>query len=131
MSRMDDLLSEGWRRREAARLEFARLQVAAEGDLESSLARANAIASEVLHVERVGVWLFDWSANALRCISLRDRGAAQPANLPALRIADLGAYSRALRERRAVAAYAKGDMEAALGNFVNRVSIGLGLMADF
>ena len=105
MSRMDEMLSAEWRAREAARLEVARLQPSTAGGLQRALGRAAAICCETLHVDRAGIWLLDDEAHTLRCISLRDRGAAIEPPPPALRIADLGAYRRALDERRAIAAY--------------------------
>jgi two-component system cell cycle sensor histidine kinase/response regulator CckA len=101
---MDEMLSAEWRAREAARLRVARLGVSVSGGLRRALERAIAICAETLHVDRVGVWLTDEPASALRCVALRDHGAFAADPSPALRIADLGAYRRALDERRVIAA---------------------------
>ncbi len=103
------MLSAEWRARESALLRVARLGVSVSGGLRRALERALAICAETLRVDRVGFWMIDEPAGALRCVALRDRGVFAPDPPASLRIADLGAYRRALEERRVIAA---GDVEA-------------------
>lgn len=102
---MDEMLGDEWRQREIARLHLIQLHVDDAVALEPALTRAATISGDALHVGRVGIWTLDPSASELRCDVLVDRDdPALRGEHPALRIADLGAYERALETRRAIAA---------------------------
>jgi signal transduction histidine kinase len=102
---MDEMLGEEWRQRELARLHLIQLQVDDAVALEPALTRAATISGDALHVGRVGIWTLDPAASELRCDVLVDRDDPRlRGEHPALRIADLGTYERALETRRAIAA---------------------------
>lgn len=92
-----------WTDFERARLELARLKLADAGSLELLFARAVQICAQALHVERVGIWSMDPSIPGIRCVHLNDRGDPFRVAGDQLRMPDLGAYARALVDRRYIA----------------------------
>ena len=92
-----------WTDFERARLELARLKLADAGTLQLLFTRAVQICAQALHVERVGIWSMDPSIPGIRCVHLYDLGDPSRAAGDQLRMPDLGAYAKALVERRYIA----------------------------
>lgn len=97
---MDDPLSARWHAREQARLRLAQLRLEDEGSIDRAVARACRIAQRAMRVDRVSLWTIE-DACGLRCIHVADREPRIDATTNA--ILDLGAYERAMRDRRVVA----------------------------
>src|SRR6185295_3241337 len=89
---------------ERARLNFARMHVSGGDALKAALAAITETASNTLHVERVGIWLYIHGRKAIRCFDLyqpsrreHSEGAIQNAD-------DFPEYFEALENQRAIAA---------------------------
>jgi len=89
-------------RYEEARLLVARTEVESRAELSAALAKATAVASEALEVERTSVWMLDDDC-VLRCTHLHVRGRGHVECDAAFPMADFPSYARAGRTRKVLA----------------------------
>ncbi len=88
---------------ERARLTVARVGVGSEAELEAAIAKATAVASEALGVERTSVWMLDAEGEELHCIHLHVRGVGRVETNVAFRMTEYPRYSEAGRTRKVIA----------------------------
>lgn len=91
---------------EIARLELARLAPGAALDV--VFRRACELSADALAVERVGVWLFIDSGDALRCANLFERTKREHSAGAMLRVADFPTYFASISIRKAIPAEVAG-----------------------
>jgi diguanylate cyclase (GGDEF)-like protein/PAS domain S-box-containing protein len=76
------------------------------GDIASALSEVTRLASDLLSVERVGVWQLSADGSTLECLDLFTRGTGEHTRGQRLHASDLPSYFEALAEDRALAASA-------------------------
>ncbi len=87
-----------------ALLELTRAQITAEEDLDAALAETTETVARAVDVERVGIWLFDESREAIVCRDLFEAGTGRHRQGTVLYARDYPEYFRALEENRLIVA---------------------------
>ncbi|MFO0664951.1 MAG: ATP-binding protein [Polyangiaceae bacterium] len=89
---------------EATRLTLSRLAFTDSAGLARALECTAAMSASALHIERVGVWMFDDERRFLRCIALYELGKNAHCVGPVLDMSKYPRYLAALEERRSIVA---------------------------
>lgn len=89
---------------EAARLQLARLNTAADTSLRVVWKQLAELATEALNIDRIGAWILSDTGRVLRCHYLYERCERQVFQGAVLHIDDFPSYFQALQERRAIIA---------------------------
>jgi len=91
-------------RQQSALIGLAKNPAVTQGDLDGAAAFIVETGSEVIGVERTGIWFLDGDRTELRCIDLFDRGPGAHQSGTVLAVRDYPRYFAALSMERAIAA---------------------------
>ncbi|WP_455211765.1 PAS domain S-box protein [Kaarinaea lacus] len=92
------------RRQQQALRDLSKEQAVAEDKLETALRDTTEITAQALAVDRVSIWLYTDSGDAIRCIDLYERENKIHSEGSILELKDNPAYFRAIEEDRVIAA---------------------------